>query len=98
MTYSPEQYTVYYTIKSDGCPSSVEGYNRSVTVYGLNHTEFYTIRDQQYNVTLNNLTPYSEYCYQVEAKNTVGRNFSTIQNFINSKHLLTVLSISPVIV
>ena len=46
VTYSPEQYTVYYTTNSSGCPTnSDEGYNKSVTVYGLNHTDFFTIRD-----------------------------------------------------
>ena len=81
VTYSPEQYTVYYTTNSSSCPDSDEGYNKSVTVYGLNHTEFYTIRDQQYNVTLNNLHPYTVYCYKVVVNNTVGRNESTLSTF-----------------
>ena len=78
VTYSPEQYTVYYTTNSSSCPDSDEGYNKSVTVYGLNHTEFYTIRDQQYNVTLNNLHPHTVYCYKVVVINTVGRNESAL--------------------
>ena len=82
MTYSPEQYTVYYTTNSSGCPiNSDEGYNKSVTVYGLNHTDFFTIRDQQYNVTLNNLHPYTVYCYKVVATNTEGRNVSMMRFF-----------------
>ena len=90
MTYSPEQYTVYYTTNSSGCPTnSDEGYNKSVTVYGLNHTDFFTIRDQQYNVTLNNLHPYTVYCYKVVANNTQGRNESKLITFLTnqtSKH------------
>ena len=82
MTYSPEQYTVYYTTNSSGCPTnSDEGYNKSVTVYGLNHTDFFTIRDQQYNVTLKNLHPYTVYCYKVVATNTEGRNESMMGMF-----------------
>ena len=82
VTYSPEQYTVYYTTNSSGCPTnSDEGYNKSVTVYGLNHTDFFTIRDQQYNVTLNNLHPYTVYCYKVVATNTEGRNESMMGMF-----------------
>ena len=75
VTYSPEQYTVYYTTNSSGCPAdSDEGYNKSVTVYGLNHTNFFTIRDQQYNVTLTNLYPDTVYCYKVVATNTEVRS------------------------
>ena len=86
MTYSPEQYTVYYTTNSSGCPAdSDEGYNKSVTVYGLNHTDFFTIRDQQYNVALTNLIPYTIYCYRVEANNIMGRAFSSVGVFQNSK-------------
>ena len=82
VTYSPEQYTVYYTTNSSGCPTnSEEGYNKSVTVYGLNHTDFFTIRDQQYNVTLNNLHPYTVYCYKAMATNTEGRNESMMRMF-----------------
>ena len=82
MTYSPEQYTVYYTTNSSGCPAdSDEGYNKSVTVYGLNHTDFFTIRDQQYNVTLNNLHPYTVYCYKLVTNNTEGRNESMLRIF-----------------
>ena len=78
MTYSPEQYTVYYTTNSSGCPADLdEGYNKSVTVYGLNHT----IRDQQYNVTLSNLIPYTVYCYKVVATNTEGKNVSMLRIF-----------------
>ena len=83
VTYSPEQYTVYYTTNSSGCPTnSDEGYNKSVTVYGLNHTDFFTIRDQQYNLTLNNLHPYTAYCYKVVATNTEGRNESEARHFV----------------
>ena len=86
MTYSPEQYTVYYTTNSSGCPTnSDEGYNKSVTVYGLNHTDFFTIRDQQYNVTLNNLHPYTVYCYKVVANNTQGSNESMMQIFLTNE-------------
>ena len=86
MTYSPEQYTVYYTTNSSGCPTnSDEGYNKSVTVYGLNHTDFFTIRDQQYNVTLNNLHPYTVYCYKVVANNTEGRNESMMKMFTTNE-------------
>ena len=86
MTYSPEQYTVYYTTNSSGCPTnSDEGYSKSVTVYGLNHTDFFTIRDQQYNVTLNNLHPYTVYCYKVVATNTEGRNESMMRIFITKE-------------
>ena len=82
MTYSPEQYTVYYTTNSSGCPAdSDEGYSKSVTVYGLNHTDFFTIRDQQYNVTLNNLHPGMVYCYKVVATNTEGRTESILMLF-----------------
>ena len=82
VTYSPEQYTVYYTTNSSGCPAdSDEGYNKSVTVYGLNHTDFFTIRDQQYNVTLTNLHPDTVYCYKVVATNTEGRNESMLRMF-----------------
>ena len=85
MTYSPEQYTVYYTTNSSSCPDSDEGYDKSVTVYGLNHTEFYTIRDQQYSVTLNNLHPHTAYCYKVVVTNTVGRNESVIRVLLTSE-------------
>ena len=82
MTYSPEQYTVYYTTNSSGCPAdSDEGYNKSVTVYGLNHTDFFTIRDQQYNVALSNLIPYTVYCYKVVANNTEGRSETILRMF-----------------
>ena len=82
VTYSPEQYTVYYTTNSSGCPAdSDEGYNKSVTVYGLNHTDFFTIRDQQYNVALSNLVPYTVYCYKVVANNTEGKNVSMLRIF-----------------
>ena len=82
VTYSPEQYTVYYTTNSNGCPSSDEDYNKSVTVYGLNHTDFFTIRDQQYNVTLNNLQPITTYCYKVVATNRAGRSDSAAATFV----------------
>ena len=82
MTYSPEQYTVYYTTNSSGCPAdSDEGYIKSVTVYGLNYTDFFIIRDQQYNVALTNLYPYTVYCYRVVATNTEGRNESILRIF-----------------
>ena len=82
MTYSPEQYTVYYTTNSSGCPAdSDEGYSKSVTVYGLNHTEFFTIIDQQYNVTLTNLISYTVYYYKVVANNTEGRSESMLRIF-----------------
>ena len=86
MTYSPEQYIVYYTTNSSGCPAdSDEGYNKSVTVYGLNHTDFFTIRDQQYNVTLNNLHPDTVYCYKVVATNTEGRSESMLRMFVTTE-------------
>ena len=85
MTYSPEQYTVYYTTNSSSCPDSDEGYDTSVTVYGLNHTEFYTIRDQQYSVALTNLHPYTVYCYKVVATNIVGRNESTLTTIVTNE-------------
>ena len=86
MTYSPEQYTVYYTTNSSGCPTnSDEGYNKSVTVYGLNHTDFFTIRDQQYNVTLNNLRADTEYCFKVVATNTEGRSESLSRQFVTTE-------------
>ena len=86
VTYSPEQYTVYYTTNSSGCPTnSDEGYNKSVTVYGLNHTDFFTIRDQQYNVILSNLHPYTVYCYKVVATNTEGRNELVLRIFITNE-------------
>ena len=85
MTYSPEQYTVYYTTNSSSCPDSDEGYDKSVTVYGLNHTEFYTIRNQQYSVTLSNLHPYIVYCYKVVVTNTVGRKDSTLNTFVTNE-------------
>ena len=86
MTYSPEQYTVYYTTNSSGCPTnSDEGYNKSVTVYGLNHTDFFTIRDQQYNVTLNNLHPDTVYCYKVVTTNIQGRNESIMRMFVTTE-------------
>ena len=73
-------YTVYYTTNSSGCPAdSDEGYNKSVTVYGLNHTDFFTIRDQQYNVTLTNLHPDTVYCYKVVATNTEERSESMLR-------------------
>ena len=82
VTYSPEQYTVYYTTNSSGCPAdSDEGYNKSVTVYGLNHTDFFTIMDQQYNITLTNLHPDTVYCYKVVATNTEGRSESMLRIF-----------------
>ena len=86
VTYSPEQYTVYYTTNSSGCPTnSDEGYNKSVTVYGLNHTDFFTIRDQQYNVTLNNVISGAVYCYKVVATNTEGRNETDTRQFITDE-------------
>ena len=89
VTYSPELYTVYYTTNSSGCPTnSDEAYNKSVTVYGLNHTDFFTIRDQQYNVTLNNLDPYTVYCYKVVATNTQGRNESLSGTFQSREYML----------
>ena len=87
VTYSPEQYTVYYTAYSNGCPSSDESYNKSVTVYGLNHTDFFTIRDQQYNVTQNNLDPYTVYCCKVVATNTEGRNESLLFSFQTREYM-----------
>ena len=86
MTYSPEQYTVYFTTNSSGCPAdSDEGYNKSVTVYGLNHTDFFTIRDQQYNVILTNLHPDTVYCYKVVATNTEGRSESMLRMFVTTE-------------
>ena len=89
VTYSPEQYTVYYTTNSSSCPTNSvdEAYNKSVTVYGLNHTDFFTIRDQQYNVTLNNLDPYTVYCYKVVATNTEGRNESSLATFQTREYM-----------
>ena len=54
-------------------------------MYGLNHTEFYTIRDQQYNVTLNNLHPHTMYCYKVVVTNIVGKNESVISTFMTNE-------------
>ena len=86
VTYSPEQYTVYYTTNSSGCPTNTdEGYNKSVTVYGLNHTDFFTIRDHQYNVTLNNVLSGAVYCYKVVATNTEGRNESETRQFVTTE-------------
>ena len=85
MTYSPEQYTVYYTPNISSCPDSDEGYNKSDTVYGLNHTDFLSIRDQQYNVTLSNFHPYTVYCYKVVSRNTVGRNESALSTFVTNE-------------
>ena len=86
MTYSPEQYTVYYTTNNSGCPAdSDEGYNKSVTVYGLNHTDFFTIRDQQYNVNLTDLHPDKVYCYKVVATNSRGNNESMLMKFMTNE-------------
>ena len=82
VTYSPEQYNVYYTTpSSNGCSISNNGYNRSTTLYGLNQADFFAVRDQQYSVTLNNLHPNTKYCYKIVAINSEGRNESTPQTF-----------------
>ena len=80
--YSPEQYTIYYTVNNT-CHSSVEVYNERVTVYGLNYTncELLSIRNQQYNITLSNLSFYTVYCYKVVATNSMGKNESNIGTF-----------------
>ena len=86
MTYTPEQYTVYYTTNSNGCPTNTDdGYDKSSIVYGLNHTAFLAIRDQQYNVTLNNLRADTEYCFKVVVTNTVGRNESLSRQFVTTE-------------
>ena len=81
VTYSSEQYTVYYTPYNDTCAASDEFYNEHVTVDGLNHNKFFTIRDQHYNITLNNLSFYTVYCYKVVATNSEGRNESILNVF-----------------
>ena len=82
MTYSPEQYTVNYKVNNEGHPiSGSDEFNRSDTVYGLNHTGFFNIRDQHYNITLNNLDKYSVYYYKVVVSNTKGRNESDVNFF-----------------
>ena len=82
VTYSPEQYTVYYIKSNDRYPASAsdDQFNRSDTVYGLNHTGFFNIRDQHYNITLNNLDEYSVYYYKVVATNIEGRNESNLND------------------
>ena len=80
--YAAEHYNVYYALNSSGCASSDEGYNKSATVYGLNHTDFFSIRNQQYNVTLDNLLPYNYYCYKVVSRNSAGRTDSAVGIFI----------------
>ena len=88
MIYSPEQYTVYYTTNSNGCPTNSDDvivFNKSSIVYGLNHTDFFTIRDQQYNVTLNNLRADTEYCFKVVATNTEGRSESLSRQFVTTE-------------
>lgn len=82
VTYSPELYTVYYTLNTSGCPASDESYIKSSTVYGLNHTGYITERHQQYSVVLNNLQPIRSYCYKVVSRNTAGRTDSVIGIFI----------------
>ena len=82
MTYSPEQYTVYYLLNNEGHSiSGSDEFIKSDTVYGLNHTGFFNIRDQHYNITLNNLDEYSVYYYKVVASNTEGRNESSLNVF-----------------
>ena len=83
MTYSPEQYTVHYIKSNDRYPTSVtdDQFLKSDTVYGLNHTGFFYIRNQHYNITLNNLDEYSVYYYKVVATNSVRRNESSLNDF-----------------
>ena len=83
MTYSPEQYTVYYTVNNEGHPisGSDDQFIKSDTVYGLNHTGFFYIRDQHYNITLINLAEFSVYYYKVVVSNTKGRNESNVNFF-----------------
>ena len=82
VTYSPEKYTVYYIINNEGRPISTdEHFNKSDSVYGLNHTGFSNIRDQHYNNTLNNLIEYTVYYYKVVATNTEGKNESNLNLF-----------------
>ena len=81
VTYSPEQYTVYYTPHNTTCLSSDEFYDKTVTVNGINHTKLIYLRNQQYNTTLNNLTFYTAYCYKVVANNSEGRNESIVNEF-----------------
>ena len=83
VTHSPEQYTVYYIINNERFPTSVrdEQFSKSDTVYGLNHTGFSNIRDQHYNITLNDLNEYTVYYYKVVATNTEGKNESNLNFF-----------------
>ena len=59
----------------------------SVTVYGLNHTDFFTIRDQQYNVALTNLYPGTVFCYKVVATNTEELRIKSSLNFFTTNEI-----------
>ena len=84
ISYTPETYTVHYgTSDSDQIGSSqiVHGPTQLQEILNINGAE--------YNVTLTDLKPYTQYYYYVNATNTEGSTNSTLEYFSTDEDGMT---------
>ena len=81
VSYTPETYTVHYgTNDSDQIGST------SQTVHGPTQLqEILNINGAEYNVTLTDLKPYTQYYYYVNATNTEGSSSSAVTHLITDE-------------
>ena len=80
VSYTPETYTVHYgTSDSDQIGSSQ-------TVHSPTQLqEILNINGAEYNVTLTDLKPYTQYYYYVNATNTEGSSSSALKYFMTDE-------------
>ena len=84
VSYTPEIYTVHYRINNSN------QFESSHTVYGLTQLqEILNINGTEYNATLTDLKPYTQYYYYVNATNTEGSSNSTLEYFSTDEDGMT---------
>ena len=73
VSYTPETYTVHYGTSNSESSQTVHGPTQLQEILNINGAE--------YNVTLTDLKPYTQYYYYVNATNTEGTTQSNVSNF-----------------
>lgn len=76
LTFTPEQYTVNYGTERDSLNQMGPVLSSSTDISVSNIT---------YNISLQNLTPHTEYFYQLLSTNTYGETTSAIMTFTTSE-------------